>query len=646
MMVPARIDRSDRFETELPGGAAGSWCLVTARRRGQGAWWCKLELDDTARGHVVREAFLGPSRHGTEWRVTLVHVPRAAGALALRMFTDGAAGAAPLEIHVRILSRAWAGVLLLGGGWRLLPSALRGDLAGLTGRVRAILGQAPARAGRPPPYAIWLSLYDCWGPAERDTLLVPPPDIGPIAVCIVDAEPDGLADTMASIAGQWLAPACISVFPADWQACGARWILVVGTGEILAPHALACLAHGAGRSETIGVFADVDCMVGGVRTAPLFKPPADPWLLRSGLPARGACLFRADQLSGLDTTANTGTLRQSAMVAASSGRLAHVPFILTHLPAIPAHAPSGPVGATPDEAAPFVSIIIPSAARSMHVLRCLRRLLASTDYPFLEVLLTVSRIERNDRAQASILRHAAKLPRVRVIDLDLAAFNYAVVNNFAAAQAQGELLLLLNDDVVPTDPLWLRSMVGVVEAPEPCRADIAGARLLYGNGRVQHGGVIMGLAGLCEHAFRLTARADAGPHGIACLDRQVSAVTGACMLVRRSLYRRLGGMDAAFAIALNDVDFCLRARADGARIAFAAGVTLVHYELLSLGRHYAGARAELEAVEVRRLSQRWASSVAADPFYNPCASLEPGREFQPAFPPRVSLQGWLTDRIR
>ena len=116
--------------------------------------------------------------------------------------------------------------------------------------------------------------------------------------------------------------------------------------------------------------------------------------------------------------------------------------------------------------------------------------------------------------------------------------------------------------------------------------------------------------------------------------REVSAVTGACLLIRAGLYRQLGGMDESFAVALNDVDLCLRVRQSGHKVIYCPEATLFHFESLSLGRHYAGARAGLESLEVRRLRARWAEVIAADPFYNPQASLEPGREWQPAFPPR------------
>ena len=319
------------------------------------------------------------------------------------------------------------------------------------------------------------------------------------------------------------------------------------------------------------------------------------------------------------------------------GSLQKIPFVLTHVPCDQAETVAN-VAVTRPTALPSVSVVIPTSARHRHLLRCLRRVVARTAYPEIEILLAVSDVDADDERQAATLARAAALPRVRVLDLRMPAFNYAAVNNAAVQQACGDLVLLLNDDVVPPDGDWLQRMVAFLDVP--VQADIVGARLLYGNGLVQHGGVTLGLANLCEHSFRLAARTDPGPHGLALLDRQVSAVTAACMLVRRSLYNAVGGMDEAFAVALNDVDFCLRAGQVGARIVLAAQVTLVHYESLSLGRHYKGSRADLEAVEVRRLRARWANEIADDPHYSLSASLEPGREFQPGFPPRITPSLW------
>ncbi len=647
LLTPAGL--TGRFRAALPEGAPGCWCRLMVRA-GTGAW-VKLEVEDGSRGQVVREAFLGKPRRrgGLAWRDTLLHLPQAADGLVLQLVADPAAhDAAPCstpEAALQVLTRHGATLALLRHGWRLLPGALAGNRMGSAGRARAILGQAPARGGQMPGYDVWIRLYDRWGAPER-AALGPETGAADIAVVVVGGDAPAIRATLDTLEAQWRAPASVEVVacPTAWSG-GDGWVAVLQAGERLAPHALACFARAAGRwPKASGFYADVDRLDSGVRAAPLLKPSTpDPWLLRSGLLTRGACVFQGHRLRA---TAGRAAEAQSWRDAAASpsedtadGAMRAIPFILTHSPVLPpgrAVEPASP----PAGAAPFVSILVPSAGRSPHMLRCLERLVTHTAYDGgFEVLLAVSHVDPQDKVQADHLARAGLLPFVRVLALDMTVFNYAKVNNKAAREARGTLLLLLNDDVAPVAPDWLARMVARLDGVPG--AGIVGARLLYGNGTVQHGGVIMGLANLCEHAFRLSARNDAGPYGVALLDRQVSAVTAACMLVHRSLYVTLGGMDEAFAIALNDVDFCLRAGQAGTRVVYAAGVALYHYESLSLGRHYQGARAGLEALEVRRLRERWAAAIEADPFYNPSASLEPGREFQPAFPVRMTPLRWM-----
>ncbi len=608
----------ERFSVTLPPGAAGQWCAIRVHVRVAGAWWAKIEVTDEVRGQVVREAFL-PKR-----RAMLLHVPAGARGLTVWVVTPDAACPAAPEVRVRVLRRTEAALRLLAGGWRRLARCLRGDWTGLAGRIRVELGQAPARAGQAPPYEIWVSLFDTWGEAERTALTAAAGGVA-IEVVIVGGDAPARAASAASVAGQWVPPArvsCVALL-AELARLDATWLVVLQAGDILALHATGCFARAIRACpDAPGFYADSDRLADGQRAAPLFKPQSDPWLARSLLLAAGALAVHPD--------------RPADGKVDGFGR---VPFVLTHVSALPP-APAAAPARLPS-AWPKVSIVIPTSCRSAHVLRCLRGLLAETDYPDFEVLLAVSRLDRADRRQARYLAQAARLAHVRVLDLGMPAFNYAAVNNAAVQSSSGALILLLNDDVRPVRADWLRRMVAFTQAPVPARADIVGARLLYGHGRVQHGGVIMGLAHLCEHAFRLTARGDGGPYGLALLDRQVSAVTAACLLVRREVWDRAGGMDEAYAVALNDVDFCLRAGVAGAIIIFAAMVELYHYEGASLGRHYSGARTALEAVEVQRLRNNWQSLIADDPFYNPQASLEVGREFTPAFPPRLTPIRWV-----
>ena len=614
------------LDAALPPVAAGTWCEVRLSTSGEGPWWAKLELTDAARGQVVREFFLGPRRRhrGRIERGTLVHVPSEAIGMRLRVFADSVP---TFELSVRVLQRWQAALSLLWRGRRKLPVALAGSPAGAFGRVRALLGQAPARVGEAPPYAAWIT----WFETEPS-----PPLEYDVQVAVVGDGP-GVDATVESVRAQTLQPGrrLLRVLASsDWQAVGAGWVVIVAPGEVLSPHALAWFAHAATSCVQAACFtADCDSLLlDGTRADPLFKPAPDRLLLQSELALRGAGAFRWPA-----TPPNLPAQAQEArqmLTSLDPGAIAHIPRILTHIEqsaAPPAHP--APRLRRASSFAPCVTALVPTAARSWHVVHCLRRVLETNSYNNFAVTLALA---SPDSADPRILRALKALPRLRVVPLNITPFNYAAVNNAAARTIETELLLILNDDVAPLYPqaggaAWLDAMVAHMQVPE---VGAVGARLLYGNGMVQHEGVIMGLANLCEHAGRLRPGTDPGPHSIALMAREVSAVTGACLLIRTELYRRLGGMDEAFAVALNDVDLCLRVRQSGHSVVYCPEATLLHFESLSLGRHYAGARAELESLEVRRLRLRWQDIIEADPFYNPQASLEPGREWQPSFPPR------------
>jgi GT2 family glycosyltransferase len=604
----------------LPPRAPGSWCEVRAQASG-GRWWAKLHVTG-AGGLVVGEVFLGPQRLGV--RKTLMRMPPEAAALSLLFMTDTARLAG---VRVRVLSRSGAALRLLLGGWLLLPGALRGDRFGLPGRVRAVLGQAQARRGEAPPYDVWLAVYED-RTAEGDAAAAD------LQVAVVTGDAPALAATLASAPPGTL----IIAQAADWDRLSARFVLLLGAGEVLAPHAVARFAQALAQTpHATFLCADTDELdARGRRSNPLFKPQPGPVFLESGLLTQGACVFRrgADwNLLPMDANEARLILARQAVSEGQAqdkpGAMLRIPAILTHLPAAVKARPSVPVVSAGDAK---ISIIIPSSCRSAHVLHCLRAVSGSVAGADVEILLAVSSIDAGDRRQAACLARAQAVPGVRVLDLALPAFNYAEVNNRAAAQARGEFLLLLNDDVVPVTKNFLSLMLSHARTPG---VGAVGARLLYGNDTVQHAGVILGLAGLCEHAGRHTDASDPGDHGRARMDREVSAVTAACLLLPASLFAELGGFDRGFAVALNDVDLCLRIRATGARIVYTASATLYHYESLTLGRHYQGIRASLEALEVQRLRARWAAQLADDPYYNQQASLEPGREWQPAFPPRL-----------
>jgi GT2 family glycosyltransferase len=599
----------------------------------QARWWAHLELTDPDRGQIVRDCFLGPARAvpGATERSALVHIPAQAQALAITVYAEGgAASADPGNLSIEPLSRTATALQLLWFGRGKILGAIAGNAQGRLGRLRAVMGQAPARAGEAPPYETWIALF------EPSLALAPPAPPLPHQIAIVGADSPARRATLQSISPTpgavppTFVPTVVAIeTPEDWRRLTAPWIIILQAGEVLAAAAPAWFAHAAAIAP-LATFITADCDTVNAetrRSAPLFKPSPDLRLLCTGLLTRGAACVRRE-LIGDDVPANADAARQLLAERNAAG-LYHVARILSHLPASATPPPSAPAPISPG-ARKRVAAIIPTALRSPHVPECLGRIVQTTAYPAFRAHVVVS---DPARANPSVFRRVRGLPRVNIIEAPQASFNYAAVNNAAAESLahQADLLLLLNDDVAPISPQWLDAMVAQMRDPS---VGIVGARLLYGNRMVQHEGVVMGLAHLCEHAGRLRRPGDPGPHGLGLLTREVSAVTAACLLIRASLFASLGGMDSAFAIALNDVDLCLRARAAGWRIVYCAEAVLYHYESLSLGHHYEGARASLEALEVTRLRELWGAVIADDPFYNPLASLEPGREWQPAFPPR------------
>ena len=283
-----------------------------------------------------------------------------------------------------------------------------------------------------------------------------------------------------------------------------------------------------------------------------------------------------------------------------------------------------------------VTVVIPSTLRRPHALRCITAVLRGTAHPRFRVHVAVSQAEPLDETQREAARRIEAHSNAEVTWLRAERFNFSWVNNRVIERTDGENVLLLNDDVSPTAPDWLDWMAAYLADPA---VGVVGARLLYPGGAVQHGGVIMGLAGLCDHAHRHLPGNQPGYAWRAVLPQELSAVTAACMLVRRRLLREVGGLDEAYPSAFNDVDLALRVREAGYAVIYAPQAELIHHELQTYGSHYAGDRQPFFTAEVERMRTRWADVCAADPFHNPNLGLEPGREWQLAFPPRVDLSG-------
>jgi GT2 family glycosyltransferase len=291
----------------------------------------------------------------------------------------------------------------------------------------------------------------------------------------------------------------------------------------------------------------------------------------------------------------------------------------------------------PPSECPTVSIIIPTTCKLELLRPCLSELLSKTTYSKIEVLLAVNEIDLQNEEKATCLKEFAEDPRVRVLVYKDCDFNYSWVNNWAAKQASGSILCFMNDDVKIITTDWLEKLVARLQLN---RVGAVGVMLYFPNETIQHAGVILGICGVSAHPFRGLARGAAGYVGRAGLEQDLSCVTAACVAVRREVFEDLNGFDERFAIAFNDVDFCIRLRQKGWRIIWTPEVEHYHLESQSVGRHDSDERAPVLQHEIRMMRDRWGAILASDPFYNPNLSLQDDKMVL-AFPPRAAKRELL-----
>jgi GT2 family glycosyltransferase len=205
----------------------------------------------------------------------------------------------------------------------------------------------------------------------------------------------------------------------------------------------------------------------------------------------------------------------------------------------------------------------------------------------------------------------SKDPRVTVVS-DTAPFNYAAIHNRIVPHTQGDVLAFLNNDIEVESPSWLDTMTAFALQPA---IGIVGAKLHFPNNRIQHAGVIVSDGFRLTHYVRGEPRDVPGPRGLIQISREVQAVTGACMVMRRSVFDEVGGFDEAFAVNFNDIDLCLRTTQRGYRIVLAANSELFHVESATRGKEEMSYRKRLEEVELNLFRARWGSRVAVDPHF-------------------------------
>ena len=273
---------------------------------------------------------------------------------------------------------------------------------------------------------------------------------------------------------------------------------------------------------------------------------------------------------------------------------------------------------------PMISIVIPNKDHAADLKRCITSILEKSTYENYEIVIV-----ENGSETKEIFEYYTSLKEydnIRVVTYEKPegqnGFNYSAVNNFGVKQTKGDYILLLNNDTEVITVNWMEELLMYAQ-----REDVgaAGAKLYYGNKTIQHAGVVLQLGAhrTAGHSHYGQSRENLGYMGRLCYAQNVSAVTGACLLVKKSLFEEVGGLDESFAISLNDVDFCLKLREKGLLNVFTPFAELYHYESVSRGLDDSGEKAERYNRESAHFREKWKNVLEkGDPYYNPNFSLD------------------------
>ncbi|NOT86294.1 MAG: glycosyltransferase [Methylococcaceae bacterium] len=278
---------------------------------------------------------------------------------------------------------------------------------------------------------------------------------------------------------------------------------------------------------------------------------------------------------------------------------------------------------------PLVSIVIPTRNGFSLLKRCVESILAKTDYTKFEMIIIDN--GSDDFIAQRYLTYLEADQRITVLRDD-SPFNYAALNNKAVAVAKGEIIALLNNDLEVVNNDWLSEMVSYAIQPG---VGAVGAKLYYPNNLIQHAGVIVGLGGVAGHSHKHFPRDNAGYCGRLFLTQNLSAVTAACLVVKKAVFDQVGGFDAVnLSVAFNDVDLCLRIQEAGFWNVWTPYAELYHYESATRGYEDTPEKQARFTLEIAYMKQRWGDTLLEDPAYNPNLTLD-REDFSFAFPPRV-----------
>lgn len=518
------------------------------------------------------------------------------------------------------IAKAWLVTLVHFDAFRMFPSryltATKWRI--LRKRVRARAQFALLLSQTPRAYQLWTIRN-----VEAAALQQPAKRIPLLALVQPGYDSAGLSATLQSLAGAKIEHLLLcetgmgsveSIIPKiDFGR--NQWFMPVRGGDLVAPEAGAAYSEAIRREgrELNLVYADDDLLdYRGRRSDPHFKPKWNSELQSHYNIMTGACVVRANASDLASAAQNVDWEMALVELAMTRGSPTHVPKVLHHRRS----RPSGPMQISPIQVArrlPLVSVIIPIRNRADLLRTCITGLCA-TDYPAIEII-----IADNDSNDAETLAYLGELAQRGITVLPQPGpFNYSRINNNAVAIAKGELICLLNNDIEVLSPDWLKIMASQALRPE---VGAVGAQLLYPDGRIQHAGVVIGVGNAAGHAHRLLRPEAEGYFRRHALPQYVSAVTGACLVVRREKFLAAGGLDENnFAVAFNDVDLCLRLNERGWQSFYEPRAVLVHHESVSRGFDTDPIGSARFARELAALRRIWRTHEIVDPFHHPMLS--------------------------
>jgi len=451
-----------------------------------------------------------------------------------------------------------------------------------------------------------------------------------------------------------------------------EWVGLLDHDDLLTPDALSCVVKCINEQSDVAlIYSDEDKLTEeGVRFNPYFKPDWNYDLFLSHNLICHFSVYKRDLLRVIGgfrigyEGAQDYDLALRCVEMLQSHQIQHIPKILYHWRActgstalanneknyavdagekalddffvrnnIRATAEKLPFGMyrthykLPDKT-PLVSLIIPTYNALDLVQQCVTSILEKTSYHHYEIIIVDN--NSDDENVLNYFREIERNSKFRVIEYNK-PFNYSAINNFAVRHARGEFVVLVNNDIEVISENWLTEMLALGMQPN---IGAVGARLFYPNNTIQHAGVIVGLGGVAGHAYKDFSREDYGYFGRAQLTQSLSAVTAACLLVKKSIYEEVNGLDEEnLKIAFNDVDFCLKVREAGYRNIWTPYAELYHHESATRGYEDTPEKQARFSSEVIFMQTKWGNSLLKDPAYNPNLTLEYG-DFSLAWPPR------------